>query len=155
MVEAAFALLMFLGFMFLLVDVCWAMFAKTTLQHAVRSAVRYAVTSPNDGNVAKLGELAVIKQRVQRESMGMLSASDLDSYVTVQFFPVGSSTALSVSDSTANTAGNLVVISVTKWPLHLLAPLLHNTPVTITVSSGDLIETIGNGVTPPPLLPPT
>lgn len=154
MVEAAFAFVLFLGFVFLVIDVCWGMFAKVTLQHAVRSGVRYAVTSQDPPIVAgkSIGYLAAVKQVVQRESMGLLSSSDLDSYVTVTFYSVSSGALGTVTGTGANSAGNLVVVSVKAWPLHPLTPVLHSsTAASITVSSGDLIETIGNGTTPPDL----
>jgi Flp pilus assembly protein TadG len=154
MVEAAFALVLFLGFVFLVVDACWGMFAKVTLQHAVRSGVRYAVTSQDPPIVAgkSIGYLAAVKQVVQRESMGLLSTSDLDSYVTVTFYSIASGALGAVQGTGANSAGNLIVVSVKAWPLHPLGPLLRSsTPVSITVSSGDLIETVGNGTTPPDL----
>lgn len=155
MVEAAFALVLFLGFVFLVIDVCWGMFAKVTLQHAVRSGVRYAVTSQDPPIVAgkSIGYLAAVKQVVQRESMGLLSTGDLDSYVTVTFYSIASGALNAVPTSTgANSAGNLIVVSVKAWPLRPLGPLLRSsTPASITVSSGDLIETIGKGTTPPDL----
>ncbi len=159
MVEAALVLLLFLSFIFMIIDVAWSIFAKATLQHAVRSAVRYAVTSQAPPTVGgkSIGYLAAVKQMVQAQSMGLLSASDLDSYVTVNFYPVGSSVALDPkTNPNANAAGNLIIVSVNAWPLNILAPLPQTgKQIHITVSSGDLIETIGDGTTPPPLFPAT
>lgn len=156
MVEAAFVLIVLLGFIFLVFDVSWAIFAKATLQHAVRSGVRYAVTSQTATSGGKqLGQVASIKQVVQRQSMGFLSASDLNSFVKVTFYSVSSSPLTLVDqtkDPTANSAGNLVVVSVNGWKLNPLAAVLHSSsPVLISVSSGDLIESSGSGGTPPPL----
>ncbi|MDR3719055.1 MAG: TadE/TadG family type IV pilus assembly protein [Bryobacteraceae bacterium] len=154
MVEASFALILFLGFMLLTVNVCWGMFVKLTLQHAVRSAVRYAVTSqaPPVVGGASIGYVAAVKQIAQSESMGLLSNSDLSSYVTVTFFSVSSNPPTQVTGEGANSAGNMVVVSVNAWPLTPLAPLLISSdPVPINVTSADLIESIGNGSTPPSL----
>lgn len=153
MVEVAFSLLIFLGFMFLLIDVCFGMFAKVTLQHAVRSGVRYGVTSrTSTSGGSPLGHIASIKQVVQKESMGLLSDSDMGSYVTVTFYSVSSDPPAPVTGTGANAAGNLLMVSVNAWPLNPMMPLLRSsTPVNISVSSGDLIESIGGGTAPPPL----
>ena len=91
LVEACFVLLVFLGFIFLIFDISWGIFAKVTLQHAVRMGVRYAVTSQTAvSGGTQLGQVASIKQVVQRESMGFLKSSDLSSYVTVSFYSVSS-----------------------------------------------------------------
>lgn len=157
MVEAAFVLIVLMGFIFLVFDVSWAIFAKATLQHAVRSGVRYAVTSQTTtSGGTQLGQVASIKQEVQRQSMGFLSASDLNSFVTVDFYSVASVAALQndppLSGVNSNAAGNLVVVSVKGWNFHPIGPLLPSSPaVLISVSSGDLIESSGPGGIPPPL----
>jgi Flp pilus assembly protein TadG len=153
MVEAAFVLIVFLGFIFLIFDVSWAIFAKATLQHAVRAGVRYAVTSRTIlSGGTQLGHVASIKQVVQSESMGFLSASDVSSRVTVTFWSVSSNPPAQVTVAGANSAGNMVVVSVNGWNLNPLAPLLRSSsPVQISVSSGDLIESSGSGGAPPPL----
>ena len=154
LVEAAVVLVAFLAFIFLIFDVSWAIFAKATLQHAVREGVRYAVTSRTAmSGGTPLGQVASIKQVVQQQSMGFLSASDLNSIVSVCFssvVPPDPPDPLLVCK--ANAAGNLVVVSVDRFKLSPLAPLLRdNTPVVINVSSGDLIESSGAGGIPPPL----
>lgn len=149
MVETSFVLLVFLGFIFLIIDESMAIFAKATLQHAVRSGVRYAVTSQTSGS---LGQVASIKQVVQNQSMGFLSSSDLSSYVEVTFYSVSSNPPALVTGAGSNAAGNMVVVSVNAWPFRPLAPVLHSgSTILITVNSGDLIETSGSGGSPPPL----
>lgn len=148
MVETAMVLLAFFAFVFLLYDLSWVIFAKVTLQHAVREGVRYAVTSPTGAN----GQIAAIKQKVQDQSMGFLSNSDLTNYVSVDFYAVGSTPPTKVTGTGSNRAGNLVVVSVNGWQYIPIAPVLHSSAaVPITVSSGDLIESDGTGTAPPPL----
>lgn len=153
LVETAFVLTLLLGFIFLVFDVSWAIFAKGTLQNAVRAGVRYAVTSQTAiSGGTQLGQVASIKQVVQQQSMGFLSASDLNSVVSVSFYSVASATPLQLTGSGANAAGNLVVVSVNGFNLSPLAPLLRSSaPALINVSSGDLIESSGTGGLPPPL----
>jgi len=147
--EAALVLPVFLGFICLIVDLSWAILAKATLQHAVRSGVRYAVTSQTSG---ALGQVASIKQVVQNESLGFLSTSDLTSYVTVTFYSVSSNPPALVTGVGSNLPGNLVIVSVSAWPFQPIAPLFHSgAAIPITASSGDLIESSGSGASPPPL----
>jgi Flp pilus assembly protein TadG len=153
LVEAAFVLLAFLGLFFLIVDVSWGLFAKVTLQHAVRAGVRYAVTSQTGISGGQpLGQVASIKQVVQQQAIGFLSNSDLSSYMNVKFYSVSSNPPALVTGVGSNAAGNLVVISVDGWNFNSLVPVLHSSaPILITVSSGDLIESNGTGSAPPPL----
>lgn len=149
MVEAALVFLVFLGFIFLILDESMAIFAKVSLQHAVRSGVRYAVTSQTSGS---LGQLASIKQVVQDQSMGFLSTSDMSTYVTITFYSVNTATPAAVTGAGSNGAGNLVVVSVNAWPFKPWTPIGHSgANIPITVSSGDLIESSGAGFVPPAL----
>ncbi len=128
-------------------------FSKATLQHAVRTGVRYAITSQtmtSGGN--PLGQVASIKSVVQSAAMGVLSNSDMSSYVDVSFYSVSSNPPTKVTGTGSNSAGNLVIVSVNGWKYYPIAPLLYSgAPVTMSVSAGDLIESTGTGATPPPL----
>jgi Flp pilus assembly protein TadG len=149
MVETSFSLLLFLGFIFLIIDLSMGIFMKVTLQNAVRAGVRYAVTSQTSGS---LGQVASIKQVVQSQAMGFLSASDLTTYVKVTFYSVSSNPPALVTGVGSNLAGNMVIVSVNGWPFNPLAPVLHSgAAIPITVSSGDLVESSGTGGSPPPL----
>ncbi len=149
LVEAALVFLVFLGFIFLILDLSMAIFSKVTLQHAVRAGVRYAVTSQTSG---ALGQLASIKQVVKNQSMGILSTSDVSTYVTITFYTVSTATPTVVTGTGSNAAGNLVVVSVRGWPFRPWTPIGHSSAsIPITVSSGDLIESSGAGFTPPAL----
>jgi Flp pilus assembly protein TadG len=149
MVEASFSLLLFLGFIFLIIDLSMGIFLKATLQNAVRAGVRYAVTSQTSGS---LGQVASIKQVVQSQAMGFLSASDLTTYVNVTIYSVNTIPPALVTGVGSNMAGNMVIVSVNGWPFKPLAPVLHSgAAIPLTVSSGDLIESSGTGGSPPPL----
>jgi Flp pilus assembly protein TadG len=154
MIEAAFVFLSFMGLFFLIVDACWGIFAKATLQQAVRAGVRYAVTSQTstDSNGNALGQVASIKQVVQNQSMGFLSNSDMTNYVNVTFYSVSSNPPTLVTGVGSNSAGNMVVVAVNGWIFNSLVPVLHSsTPVPITVSAADLVESNGTGSAPPSL----
>ena len=152
LIEATLVLLFLFALIFLLLDLSWAMFAKVTLQHAVRAGVRYAVTSQTstDGNGNALGQVDSIKQVVATQSMGFLTSGDVESMVTVTFYAVNGGGPSPISGSGSNASGNLVVVSVNNYQVTPFGPLLRSTvPVSFTVSAGDLIEPSPNG--PPPL----
>ncbi len=158
MIEATFCLMAFIAIIFLMMDLSWAVFAKLTLQNAVRAGVRYAVTSQTSGS---LGQVASIQQQVKQQSMGFITDAQSSSLVSVCFYSVTPPTTTSLgcgasaaagNTGPANTGGNLVIVSITNYPVSPFAPLYRKaTPVSISVSSGDLIETSGTTGTPPAL----
>ncbi len=154
MVEATLVLVFLFALVFLLIDLGWAVFAKVTLQNAVRAGARYAVTSQTgiDPNTnMPLGQVASIKQMVQSQSMGLLTDDDVSSIVFVRFFAVGSNPPAQLTGSGSNAGGNLVTVSVEGYTLSPLAPLLRSAvPVSISVSAGDVLE--ASPITGPPPL---
>src|ERR1039458_2367465 len=158
MIEATFCLMAFIAIIFLIMDLSWAVFAKVALQNGVRAGVRYAVTSQTSGS---LGQVASIQQEVEQQAMGFLTDAQANSLVSVCFFSVSSNPPASLGGGTgatatsigpANSGGNLVTVSVANYPVSPFAPLYRNSaPVSISVSSGDLIESSGTGITPPSL----
>src|SRR5260370_39649001 len=64
-------LLPLLGLLFLLLDVYWAVYTRSTLQYAVAQGVRYAVTSQT---ISGLGQKDSIKTIVQKNAFGRLGA---------------------------------------------------------------------------------
>jgi Flp pilus assembly protein TadG len=154
LVETTFIVLLLFGLLFLLIDLGWAVFVKATLQQAVRSGVRYAITGQhmtvtNNGTQTTLGQVASIEQVVEQQSMGLISAGDPNGYISVQFYSTASDPPALVTGTGSNAGGNLVVVSVTSYPMTPMAPLLRSgAAIPITVSSGDLLEPYS---TPPPL----
>jgi hypothetical protein len=137
-------------------DLGWSLFVKATLQHAVRAGLRYAITNqqqtqtdPNTGQPVTLGQVDSIKQVVQRQSMGLLSGSDVATYVHVDFYQPGSGTPAQVTGTGSNSGGNLVIVSIQSFPVTPMAPLLRSgKSVPVTVQAGDLLEPQPAG-TPP------
>ena len=162
MIEATFVLMAFVAVIFLIMDLSWGVFAKLALQNAVRAGVRYAVTSQQmTVNSKVLGQVASIQNEVEQQSMGFITDAQSTSLVSVCFYSVSSNPPTSLGCGTgasagttgpANSGGNLVVVSVTNYPVSPMAPLYRNAnPVQISVSSGDLIESTGSNGTAPPL----
>ena len=72
MMEFTLMLLPVLGFLFLLLDVAWAVYTQSVLQYAVAQGVRYAVTSLT---MTGMGQRASIQTVVQQNAFGRLSSN--------------------------------------------------------------------------------
>lgn len=70
--ELTLVLLPALMFLFLILDVAYAVYTKSTLQYAVAQGVRYAVTSATIGT---MGQRASIQTIVQNNSFGRLKST--------------------------------------------------------------------------------
>lgn len=144
-VEASFVFLLFLAVFWLLLDTGWVIFAKVTIQHAVREGVRYAITSQTVGG---LGQVDSIKQRVQYASMGLLSSDDA-SKIQVEF-RTADTQASAIGSPYPNQGGNIVVVSVVDYQIRPLFALLHTAdPIQFTVRSADQMEASPVGGPPP------
>jgi Flp pilus assembly protein TadG len=134
-------LLPFLAVAFLTMDTAWALMVKATLQHAVREGVRYAVTGQTSGSN---GQVASIEQVVLQQSLGLLTGSQAAT-LSVQFLDPAT-----LAPTASNQGGNLVQVSVTAYQISPLAPLLRpGTPISVSVTSVDMLEGSPGGVAPP------
>jgi hypothetical protein len=135
MVEFAFVLLPFLGFVFGFFSISFWMFAKASLHHATREGVRFAITAKTLGSLA---HDASIRQVVRDNSFGLLSDPALDDRILVEYF-----SADGTGPTLDNGAGNIVKVSVRNFQAPLLvSPILFALPdsVTLNVSSVDKME---------------
>src|SRR5271165_2675538 len=71
-VELTLVLLPALMFLFLILDVAYAVYTKSTLQYAVAQGVRYAVTS---GTIGAMGARASVQTVVQANAFGRLNST--------------------------------------------------------------------------------
>jgi Flp pilus assembly protein TadG len=144
LIEACFVFLGFLGLLFLLLNLCWVVFAKASLQHAVREGCRYAVTGQTSGS---LGQLASVRQVVQANAMGFLYAASDYSKINITFYRTDTLTP--VVGAGSNIGGNLVIISVDGYTIKPLIPLLiSSSPLTFSVRAGDKLEASPGGIAP-------
>ena len=144
MIEGTFVFLLLLGLLFLLMDLSWGIFAKASIQHAVREGVRYAVTSQTDGSN---GQVASIKNVVQQNAMGFLAGSSNYALINVNFYAADTLAVLTGPGS--NSGGNLVIVSVDNYQLKPMFPLLRPaTPVQFSVRAGDKMEASPFGIPP-------
>jgi Flp pilus assembly protein TadG len=141
-------LLPFLGFMFLILNVAWAVYSRATLQYAVAQGVRYAVTSQT---ITGLGQKDSIRTIVQRNAFGRLgSGSTAPQWANIQvhfYLPDG-------TDVSGVTGGNgqqngvypLVEVSVESISSKNLMPtvkmpgLSSMTAITMSARAWDRME---------------
>jgi Flp pilus assembly protein TadG len=70
--EFTLVLLPLLGFLFLILDIAWAVYTRSTLQYAVAQGVRYAITSQT---LSGMGQRASIQTIVQHNAFGKLNGT--------------------------------------------------------------------------------
>jgi hypothetical protein len=143
---------------FVLLNIAWAVFAKATLQRAVRIGVRSGITLTS---VSPGGNLtATVKGVVQSNALGLLHGSTGLGYIKVNYFlpPAVNSNTAPTDVSTALNAdagGNIMQVSVQGYPLVPIVPRIFHwyekpddNPLLVTVYAADMIEPTR---TPPPV----
>ena len=126
MLEFALAILPVLGFLFLLLDVAWAVYSRATLQYAVAQGVRYAITSQT---ISGLGQKDSIRTVVQRNAFGNLGAnSSAAAWSSIQihfFLPDGTDVSSVVGgNGQQNGVYPLVEVSVESITEKSLLPIV-------------------------------
>ncbi len=147
----ALVMMMILPLMFMIVDIGWGIFIKVSLQHAVREAVRYAITSQtaSDGSGGSLGHIASIKSVALKAAGGLLAGQE--SKVSVRFYDAGSSTLTEDLGPSRNRGGNIVMVNIENFEYRPLIPvykigdlqkleILEDPPIQITVHAADRME---------------
>lgn len=150
--EFTLILLPMLAMILVLMDTAWAIFAKSSLQYAVRIGVRTGITI-TAAQVAQGSSLTeVVKATVQQNSKGLLAGSDGLKLIKVNYFkpPAADSTdpATDVSgQNNGNAPGNVMQVSVQNFSLVPLMPRLFSwkaapdkNPLLLSVYAADLIE---------------
>ena len=143
-IELALVLLPLCAIVFLILDIAWAFYVKSTLQNAVREGVRYAVTSQT---MTGLGQDASIKSVVQQNAMGLLSGTTNAALITIQYYLPN--TLAPVTGLNSNQGGNIVEVYVQNYSLPPLGPILRNpTPLSLGAQAYDRMEGSPGGVPP-------
>ena len=83
MVEFALTFLLFISMVLGFGQMGLTLWIKTTLHHAVREGVRYAITGATKG---ALGHDASIRQRVMIASAGLVQPAQADSLIKIEYF---------------------------------------------------------------------
>ena len=134
MVEFALTFLLFISMVLGFGQMGLALWIKTTLHHAVREGVRYAITGATKSG---LGHDASIRQKVLLASAGLIAPAQADSLIHIDYYDQnGAATA-------ANDGGNTIVLSVKDFPIPWLvaAPLSPlGDGIEVSVSAVDRLE---------------
>ncbi len=147
LIEFSIALLPLVALLLLTVDVAWSIFAKATLQNAVREGVRFAVTGQVSTGNSCLG--SSIQQVVAQNSFGFISPTNASSYVTVSYYSPADLSPISGAGGPAG--GNVVQVSVSNVTLRSFGPLWRATsPIPLSAIASDVMESSPNGVAPCP-----
>ncbi len=133
-----------------LLNIAWAVFADSTLQRAVRVAVRYGITVTSTPTGSCLTD--EVKSTVEANSLGLLNGSTGLGYIKVHYFmpPSSSSTSPPTDVSTslnADAGGNIMQVSVQGYSLLPIVPRIYSwhqtadsSPFYVNVFAADLIE---------------
>jgi Flp pilus assembly protein TadG len=124
-------LLPLLSILLVLVDVSWAIFAKSTIMYAVRTATRYGITiTGTEATAANETLTQMVKDSVQANALGFLRGTTGRSYIQVHYFMQDSSSSTGLTDvstvASGNAPGNLMQVSVNNFPLPGLVPRIYN-----------------------------
>ena len=152
MVELGLVMLPLMAVVFLFVDAAWIFFAQQSLQNAVQTGVRAAITSyvPAEANGTIPGQDSYLKSVVQSNAMGFLSGQAGLNEITIAYYsPSNLSQVLTGSGS--NAGGNVIEISVNAVPVSILGPIFGNASPTLSLSanSSDVMESSPAGGPPP------
>jgi Flp pilus assembly protein TadG len=146
-VEFSFVLLPLFVLLLFCINVAWAVFARATLQNAVREGVRFAITGQTIAGNGCLG--SSVQQVVAQNSFGFVPANQASTYVSVSYY---SPTNLApVTGSGGPAGGNVVQVSVSGVAVSPLAAILSAaSPIPLSAVASDVMESPPNGVIPCP-----
>jgi hypothetical protein len=141
-VETAFILVPVIAIPLAIIDFAFAIFLRSTFQHAVREGVRYAVTSRT---LPGLGHDASIKSVVQRQSLGFLNGPGGAAKIQIRYFAPGT-----LAETASNEGGNIVEVSVENYTWAWMGPLMRaaSPALAITARASDRMEASPGGVPP-------
>jgi hypothetical protein len=142
-IEFALVCLPMFGFLFVLLNIAWAVFARATLQNAVREGVRYAVTGQV---ITGYGHKDSIRKVVQQNGLFLLRGTAGWNTIQVHFYTPDTLTDVSNVQG-GNVGGNLVRVSVENFSQVQLMPTLHMkglasdlAPIVMAARSWDRME---------------
>jgi Flp pilus assembly protein TadG len=152
LLEFTLAFIPMIAIISVLMNITWGIYAKATLQRAVRMGVRTGVTITGAQVPAGSSLTSIVKDIVQQNSMGVLAGAPKRQMIKVHYFkPPGSGTTDPVTEvsgqSDGNAAGNIMQVAVEGYSVVPIIPLIfgfgtsntHN-PLAFSVYSADRIE---------------
>ena len=155
MLEFTFAFLPLICMILVFLDIAWAIFAKSTLNYAVRMGLRYGITVTGTQATAAGSDLAAMtKAKVQANAVGLLAGSAGLAKIKIHFYQppspgTNSAPTLVDSNADANKPLNIMKVDVEGFTLSPLVPRLFDwrtrgapdkTSTPIAASAYDMIE---------------
>ncbi len=144
-VESAFVFVPLMAVIVAIFDYSLVIMTRSTLQHAVREGLRYAITYQT---MSGMGHDASIRQVVKNNSLGFLNSvtgSEDPCKICIRYY-----NPTTLSFTTANSPGNIVEVAVENHTWNWIAPLMRSaTPLQITVRASDRTESLAPGTTIP------
>lgn len=146
----------------LLIDVAWAIFAKSVLMYAVRTACRTGITvtgtevSKGTASCGTGADLTtIVKSCVEANSMGLLTGSTGLNYIQVHYYTPCSTSGTGMCDVSTSATGdapyNVMQVGVYNFPLPNLASRIYGStistdhnPAVLSAISADEIEPSGD-----------
>ena len=152
-IEFALCFLPLVIMLFMILNIAWAVFVKSTLEYAVRAGLRYGITVTGaEATTANSNLTAMVKSNVQSNALGLLTGSGGLAKIKVHYFQppavgsTGSATDVSTS-STGNLPGNIMQVSIEGFTLAPLLPRIFSwnqaadsSPTGVGAVAADLIE---------------
>jgi hypothetical protein len=142
-VETALVLLPLLALIFAIVDFAFAIFVNSTLQHAAREGVRFAVTYRT---FSGMSHDASIKAVVQNAALNLLDGPEGARKIHIRYYD-----PVTLQEVPTNAPGNLIEISIENFDWGWLVPLWRTAaPLRFSARSSDRMEGLPGGQSPPP-----
>jgi Flp pilus assembly protein TadG len=130
-----------------IMDVSMLVYARISLQHAVREGVRYAITWNTQTGQCHSES---IKNVVRSNSMGWLNKPENFAKVQVKFY-----NAETLAGGAKNDPGNVVEVSVEDYEWKWVVPLWRSTaPMKMSVFASDRLEGLPAGSNSPCMVNP-
>lgn len=154
LIEFTLSFLPFMAMVLVLLDVAWAVFAKSTLTYAVRAGLRRGITiTATQATAAGNSDLVtMVKSTVQSNALGLLAGSGGMSKIKIHFYQPAAANVNAAptqvdAASDGNKPGNVMQVSIEGFSLSALVPRLFtwkqpydNAATPINATSYDLIE---------------
>lgn len=144
-VESAFVFVPLMAMIVAIFDYSLVIMTRSTLQHAVREGLRYAITYQT---TAGMGHDESIRTVVKNNALGFLNSVDGTENpckICIRYYNPTTLTFV-----TANSPGNVVEVAVENHTWNWIAPLMRsNSPLQITVRASDRMESLPGGTLPP------
>ena len=155
MLEFTFVFMPLICMILVFLDIAWAVFAKGTLNYAVRAGLRYGITITGTQATTASSDLAAMtKARVQSSAVGLLAGSTGLAKIKIHFYSPpapGTNAAPTQVDAAAdaNKPLNIMQVSVEGFSLSPLVPRIFDwrtrsgpdkTSTPIAATSYDMIE---------------